>query len=77
MGEVFWTDVQGIAEETEGEDRYGESVAGAEGVTAEEAGEGFVVVFCVVSELGFVERDKRGRVRNVLPLRATMLEREC
>lgn len=26
----FWTDVQGIAEETEGEDRYGKSVAGAE-----------------------------------------------
>lgn len=52
MGVFSWTDVQGIAEETEGEDCYGESVAGAEGVTAEEAGEGFVVVFCVGSEWG-------------------------
>jgi len=38
--------VQGIAEETEGEDCEGEGVAGSEGVAVEEAGEGFVVVFC-------------------------------
>jgi hypothetical protein len=30
--------VEGIAEETEGEDCYGEDVAGAEGVAVEEAG---------------------------------------
>jgi hypothetical protein len=39
-------EVQGIAEETEGEDCEGEGVAGSEGVAVEEAGEGFVVVFC-------------------------------
>ncbi len=39
-------EVQGIAEETEGEDCEGEGVAGSEGVAVEEAGEGLVVVFC-------------------------------
>lgn len=38
-------DGQEVAEETEGEDRQGEGVAGALGVAIEEAGEGFIVVF--------------------------------
>lgn len=50
--------VEGIAEETEAEDCEGEEVAGAEGVTAKEAGEGFVVVFWGWSEWGVW----RGRV---------------
>ena len=37
--------IQGVAEDAEGEDCYGEEVAGSEGVAVEEAGEGFVVVF--------------------------------
>ena len=37
--------IQGVAEYAEGEDCYGEEVAGSEGVAVEEAGEGFVVVF--------------------------------
>ncbi len=38
--------LQGIAEETEGEDGEGEGVAGSKGIAVEEAGERFVVVFC-------------------------------
>ena len=37
--------LQGVTENAEGEDCYGEEVAGSEGVAVEEAGERFVVVF--------------------------------
>ena len=37
--------LQGVTENAEGEDCYGEEVAGSERVAVEEAGERFVVVF--------------------------------
>jgi hypothetical protein len=48
MGIVVVVDVQVVAEDAEREDGYGETIAAISRVTAEDLGDGLVVVFYVL-----------------------------